>query len=266
MRRNFKIYKDNIVSSRQQINEVEQKNKEVESQRELKNKLEEIINQAEQDINTYTVSIRLTEEFYNNERDKQIKILEKEITDTVNNWFTNKYNFEFKKTVRNTSRGMNKDNSNTYYKLIDTIRQGEASTVCGDGCQQTLGALLSIAFNNVVGCGTLFLDENFNCFSANQKERVPELLRTILEKMQILYIDHHFQGLSEDEAVIYTVYRDSEFKSHIQYSDVNNVLDDVINEIKDNKIYKCDLDILDLFGIPTSNSQRQLEYDELRNS
>lgn len=115
---------------------------------------------------------------------------------TINSWFNNGYKLK----IEEYTRGVN-----SYAKLIDEIKGGNLTKICGDACQSTLQLLISVTLIKLMveSDSFIFIDEVFSKFSETKIEVIPSIIDSLLEDIkQVILIEHKYDVVNVDDNTI----------------------------------------------------------------
>ena len=194
------------------------------------------------EIKNLKLSIVQLETYYSVVKERVIEKLQKDITEVVNLWYDNNYDF-YINTV--TSRGK------VYTTLMDRKRKGRLFLVCGGAVKQTLGVLFNFAFIRSMGSEFIFLDETFSSLGINEVNRLPDVFN-MLNNIQLICIEHKCELIDKKSAASIWIHRQHGESSYYTIDDPNNHLKESVNEINNVAVNERDEKILLQYGYDLS--------------
>lgn len=228
---------------------LEEQKKQIAEQLELLHKLFNIRDLSEKEVKYIKKAITLLETYYTNTKKSVTVKLEKDISEVVNLWYANDYDFHIETRA---ARGK------VYTTLIDRKRRGRLNIVCGGAVKQTLGVLFNFAFIRSVGSEFIFLDESFSSLGIEEVNRLPEVFE-MLDDIQMVCIEHKCELIDSNSAVTIRISREVGESSRYDIQDPNLLLRSSILELDDMSFTEQDRKILMEFGIdPNQVPERQI--------
>lgn len=237
-----------IIQSDSVLSLLEEQRQRVAVQLGLLSQLYNIRDLSENETKYIKKAISLLEVYYTNTKKSVTVKLEKDISEVVNLWYANDYDFHIE---TRTSRGK------VYTTLIDKKRRGRLNLVCGGAVKQTLGVLFNFAFIRSVGSEFIFLDESFSSLGIEEVNRLPDVFE-MLDDIQMVCIEHKCELIDSNSAATIRISREVGESSRYEIQDPNLLLRSSILELDDISFTEQDKKILIEFGInPEQVQERQ---------
>lgn len=188
------------------------------------------------DLSKLRILIRKIETFYINHKHKLTQELCSELSDVINTLFNNNYKFNFKIDVKRNKK---------HTILVDEIKNGKASIVCGGAVKQTIAFLSALSILKQKGSNICWLDESFSNFGSDEIKRVPDIL-SMIGDMQIIFTEHKTEFTPNEGTNIITFTRENSKSAEVNY-ETQHIIEDIQHEIQDKTVTQEDLDILEQF-------------------
>ena len=217
---------------------LEEQRQAYERQRKVINELHNIETISSAETRNIKNAITLLETYYAREKEKVTRKLEKDLTEIINLWYENDYDFMI---YSQTQRGK------VYTTLIDKKRKGRLNLICGGAVKQTLGVLFNFAFIRSVGSEFIFLDESFSSLGMEEIHRLPDVF-DMINDLQLICIEHKVELIDSSTAATIKITRETGESTKFTIDDPNLVLKSSIQQLDDISETQQDLKVLKDFG------------------